>query len=146
MSLRLRSFGIKALFCGALISSIVLLTATLFWIRSHFRSDSHSFWDRHSWKYLIYSADGVLEYSEFPSRGAEHGDRRMRFIAIRYRTIVLYSALLPITCIAYSIRNRVICNRRQRRIDANLCVQCGYDLRASVEICPECGSAFARLN
>jgi len=32
--------------------------------------------------------------------------------------------------------------RARRRRDRGLCVQCGYDLRGSSELCPECGKAF----
>ena len=33
---------------------------------------------------------------------------------------------------------------RRRRLKAGLCLQCGYDVRASPERCPECGSARDR--
>ena len=35
--------------------------------------------------------------------------------------------------------------KRQRRLRHHLCVECGYDLRASTERCPECGTLISKL-
>lgn len=53
-----------------------------------------------------------------------------------YGLVVLASALLP-------ARSLLRWGLRRRRLGRHLCVRCGYDLRASLGRCPECGSAFA---
>jgi hypothetical protein len=42
-------------------------------------------------------------------------------------------------CFAWSLPVRLRTERRRRM---GLCLTCGYDLRASVNRCPECGVAF----
>ena len=46
------------------------------------------------------------------------------------------------------IHRIILMNREARRIlraAGSLCVQCGYDLRASPDVCPECGTPVPRV-
>ena len=55
-------------------------------------------------------------------------------IAVTHGILVTAAALLPLACLwrRYRGRNRWV---------AGQCVQCGYDLRATPDRCPECGAA-----
>src|SRR5207249_4965257 len=60
-----------------------------------------------------------------------------------WQLTIAYWLLLPPTLVLPAIafvRHR----RRRRRETSNLCPTCGYDLRASPERCPECGTANPR--
>lgn len=48
--------------------------------------------------------------------------------------------LIPFGIIAWQVRRSII---RRHRLKLGQCVVCGYDLRASVGRCPECGAAIA---
>jgi hypothetical protein len=61
--------------------------------------------------------------------------RRVTTIAIPFWSIALLLSLPPLLAAARAVRRRTL--RRK-----HICVTCGYDLRASRERCPECGTAI----
>jgi hypothetical protein len=58
-------------------------------------------------------------------------------VIIPHWFVVLMSGVLPLAWIHAR-------RRRARRAAAGLCAACGYDLRASPERCPECGTAVPK--
>ena len=63
----------------------------------------------------------------------------LRYLRMPYWLLILTTGILPF---AYFVRAGLL--RRQQRLarSKGLCRQCGYDLRASKERCPECGTAI----
>jgi hypothetical protein len=53
-------------------------------------------------------------------------------MAVPYWSLVLLTAPAPLA-------RALTIARRRRRIKAGLCAECGYDLRATPDRCPECG-------
>jgi hypothetical protein len=84
--------------------------------------------------------DGIRK-SDMPSRwtflGFGHATDRasLRVIVIPAWSVALVTALVPPLWLLRHRKRRA--DDRRRR---NLCVRCGYDLRASPERCPECGT------
>jgi hypothetical protein len=63
--------------------------------------------------------------------GYDRWGATVRTLHVPFWAIVLVNAVLPLLTIRRS-------HRRQRKM-TGLCVECGYDLRATPERCPECG-------
>jgi hypothetical protein len=69
-------------------------------------------------------------------RRLSNGVQRGWWVFVDYWTIIVLTAILP----ACSLRGRW---RRSSRRQRGLCPTCGYDLRASKDRCPECGTPIA---
>ena len=78
-----------------------------------------------------------------------HGDRRyvnkppvqawvwgFLIVTVPYWLLAVLTAILPMVAGVGMFRSV----RRRRRKQAGRCATCGYDLRASGEVCPECGA------
>jgi hypothetical protein len=103
-------------------------------------------WVPHGWKWDAFDAKQTTDhfkYSRFGfgysplSRKQAFGVNILRWsVGVPHWFIALLC--LPLPLIAFRRW------RRKRRIEREgLCRVCGYDLRASVDRCPECGTGFA---
>jgi hypothetical protein len=64
---------------------------------------------------------------------------RQRFFVVPYPALLLAFSVLPIARSASRAR-------RRRRSLKGLCARCGYDLRATPDRCPECGTIPTKVN
>ncbi len=92
-------------------------------------------WERRWW---------VLGFShwrvKFPPNAAHSGMYVVGF-SIPHWFIALLFGVAP----GMSARRWWLARRRRRRLLAGLCANCGYDVRAGGERCPECGTAIERI-
>jgi len=63
-------------------------------------------------------------------------------VTVSWWVPVVLLAAMPVVRGVRFVRRR----RRDRRVRMGLCLHCGYDLRGSPGICPECGETSGRAN
>ncbi|HEY2584686.1 MAG TPA: hypothetical protein VGI81_02850 [Tepidisphaeraceae bacterium] len=79
-----------------------------------------------------------VDPSQFPALRAQWHARLDRpVVTLPYSRAAVATAILPALWLAAWLRRRALLRRRRFE---NLCRTCGYDLRASRERCPECGT------
>ena len=76
------------------------------------------------------------------------GERQATFAGADYRYVIPYWAIMIVSAIAPSIVARRFIRRlrENKRAKAGLCRKCGYDLRATRQRCPECGTMAASIS
>ena len=124
-----------------ILSLICLLLSVGLWGVSYWKP---VMLDLASWFWDIGLRDGYLEVGvgmnilTFPT---ESGDADLRTYDHIY-SIPLWFPTLLFSAISFWLC--VPLHRRRKRKKLGLCVKCGYDLRASKERCPECGTTMER--
>jgi len=127
---------------GAAISFALLLFSTIMWVRSYIKSDLQSFFTPNKWETLVSSDEGVIEFfgTWSPDEKDKHPFETTHY-SVRYWMLALAAGLLPSAWLTFRLppilRQRVRSQRQERR----QCPNCGYDLRATPDRCPECGAA-----
>ena len=93
--------------------------------------------DDYGWTY-IRSAPGSMGGTDYGKRllgfGTDVAPAGGRYVNVPYWFLILVTAVWPLIMARRELR-------RWRRFGRGLCPVCGYDLRASTDRCPECGTA-----
>ena len=103
-------------------------------------------------RFLVTSGSGGLVFglSKRPMEASFHTGRRgpIRWLpsvstSLYQRWVV--AIFVPYWCLLLLIgTSTAVLWERDRRLPRGYCQHCGYDLRGSKDICPECGTAFEK--
>lgn len=128
----------------SLLSLLLCITSVLSWVRSYGGPSYLDFSTKDKWETFIdFSEPGTLRIWRFAAQDRPRDAlprRRYLHVELKYRWICALTAAFPCVWLLLFVQ-RMREQRRRRR--AGLCPKCGYDLRATPERCPECGSPAA---
>ena len=115
---------ISLLMCLAMVA--ICIGTRTGWIQPEYR------WDRGGWEYVVFAnIDGL--YMNRRPHGSFLAETVIGFL---YIVLIPAFAVAPVTLAVATVGGRL----RRGRFDTGHCASCGYDLRASKERCPECGT------
>ena len=143
------------------ISTILCLATLTLWVRSHWRGDRWSFIAFGHLHSLSTNYGGIYYHrwtpygqswlwSTFPHHPEyQHGATPRRWMGVQLvymardggRTITIVSFWLIALLFAIPSLMRLAGLFQTRRSKPGACPTCGYDLRATLDRCPECGVA-----
>ena len=98
--------------------------------------EAYEQWDRWQWKFHIRAnPNGIFCFGRQPFYGYPRNSFDWH---LPYFVAIPCTMILP----AIVLRGYKKERRRRKRRERGLCLNCGYDLRASKDRCPECGMAI----
>ena len=143
------------LLAASLLSLLLCILSVAFWVRSYRLKDPHGevlnlhntdplWWvisaRGHATLCRQHGRDWGFEWKVCDRFGFRLGGLRcskgsLWNLQVPYWFLTLIF-MLPAALAPFSLR-------RRRRVDAGLCAHCGYDIRATPQRCPECGTAIS---
>ncbi|HWH71605.1 MAG TPA: hypothetical protein VNT26_19690, partial [Candidatus Sulfotelmatobacter sp.] len=100
-----------------------------FWLIQPAKDTADYHWD--------FAWAGLSLVRETTAASTWHAGSSRYYLDLPYWLLLPTTALLPAIYLATTFRRHL---RARRRLTAGLCPTCGYDLRATPERCPECGT------
>jgi hypothetical protein len=129
----------RTLYLGAVLSAVVCLISAVLFVRSHWTADVGMVVIRGR-QYMIASRRGSVILDNRPSlfddAREEYGSATTRPARNRVRLELPYPYVIGASAVAFLL---FVIRARPSRTERGLCPQCGYDLRATPQRCPECG-------